>query len=69
MLRYYLFKNRLKKKHYPNLVRCEVHEVLQKTNSKTRNMIWIIVIALVWIVVLYAITHVRPIPDDGDFEK
>lgn len=32
-------------------------------------MIWIIVIALVWIVVLYAITHVRPIPDDGDYEK
>ena len=52
-----------------HLVRCEVREILQKTNSKTRNMIWIIVIALVWIVVLYAITHVRPIPDDGDFEK
>ena len=32
-------------------------------------MIWFIVITLVWIVVLYVITHVRPIPDDGDFEK
>ena len=32
-------------------------------------MIWIIVIALVWIVVLYAITHVRPIPDNDDFEQ
>lgn len=32
-------------------------------------MIWIIVIALVWIVVLYAITHVRPQPDNGDFEQ
>ena len=37
--------------------------------SETRYMIWIIVITLVWIVVLYAITHVSPIPDDGDFEK
>ena len=32
-------------------------------------MIWIIVIALVWFVVLYAITHVMSIPDDVDFDK